>query len=200
MEVPGHIFLFIKSRSLKVRCHVPSTVGPGKENFTSTSGSQTLAGQLGHVAAQGSSFISCTTPDKTLGVQLPVTLIAEFPWVVAPGACPGKLFLVYSLSGSVSSFKNYRARGSAPHHLHLLFCRSVYSEKTTYGSQPETGNSTESLVVILLKTVILNELQPQMSTGAQNVGLYYTISLRHIQGLHKNCNASYTDPCHLEIC
>ena len=100
MYVPGHIFSIIKSRSLKVRCHVPSTVGPGKESFTSTLGSQTLEGQLHHVATQSSSFISCTTPDKTLGVQLLVTLIAEFPWVVAPGACFRKLFPVVFLSSN----------------------------------------------------------------------------------------------------
>ena len=46
------------------------------------------------MAAQGSSFISCTALDKSLGVRPPVTLIAEFPWMVAPGACLGKRFLV----------------------------------------------------------------------------------------------------------
>ena len=69
MHVSRHIFSFIKSRSLKIRCHVPSTVGPGKENLTSTLGSQKLDGQLDYVAAQDSSFISCTSLDKTLGVR-----------------------------------------------------------------------------------------------------------------------------------
>ena len=36
-----------------------------------------------------------TTPDKTLGVRPPVTLIEEFFWVVASGARLGKLFIVY---------------------------------------------------------------------------------------------------------
>ena len=97
MYVAGHSFSFIKSRSLRIRCHVPSTEGPGKETLTSTSASQKSEGQLDYVAAQGSSFIRCTTLDKTLGVRPPpppVTLIAESPWVVAPGACLGKLFLV----------------------------------------------------------------------------------------------------------
>ena len=35
----SHFFSFIKSRSLKIRSHVPSTVGPGKEGVTSTEGS-----------------------------------------------------------------------------------------------------------------------------------------------------------------
>ena len=61
MYVPGHIFSFIKSRSLKIRCHIPSTVGPEKESLTSTLRSQKLDGQLDYMAAQGSSFISCTT-------------------------------------------------------------------------------------------------------------------------------------------
>ena len=39
MYVPSHIFSFIKSRSLKIRSHVPPTVGPGKEGLTSTLGS-----------------------------------------------------------------------------------------------------------------------------------------------------------------
>ena len=75
-------FFITKSRSLKIRYHVPSSVEPGRESLTSTLESQQLDGQLGHVAALGSSFISCTT----LGVRTPVTLIAEFPWVVTPGA------------------------------------------------------------------------------------------------------------------
>ena len=53
------------SRSLKIRSHLTSTVGPGKEDFTSTLGSL----QLDHVAALGSSFISCTSLDETLGVR-----------------------------------------------------------------------------------------------------------------------------------
>ena len=69
--VPGHIFAFVKSRSLKIRHHVPSTAGPGKESLTSNLGSQQLDGQLNHVAALGSSFISCTTLDKILGVRPP---------------------------------------------------------------------------------------------------------------------------------
>ena len=84
----------IAKRSLKIRYHVPSTVGPGKESLTSNLRSQQLDRQLDHVTALGSSFISCTTLDKTLGVRTPVTLIAEFPWVVTPEACLGKLFLV----------------------------------------------------------------------------------------------------------
>ena len=51
-----HIFSFIKSRSLKIRYHFRSTVGPGKESLTSTLESQ----QLDHVTALGSSFIRCT--------------------------------------------------------------------------------------------------------------------------------------------
>ena len=31
----SHFFPFIKSRSLKIRSHIPSTVGPGKEGLTS---------------------------------------------------------------------------------------------------------------------------------------------------------------------
>ena len=65
----------LKSRSLRIRYHVPFTVGPGKESFTFTLGSQQFDGQLDHVTALGSSFISCTA----LGVRTPVTLIAEFP-------------------------------------------------------------------------------------------------------------------------
>ena len=45
---------FIKSRSLKIRSHTPSVVGPGKEDLTSTLGSQ----QLDHVATIGSSFLA----------------------------------------------------------------------------------------------------------------------------------------------
>ena len=47
------------------------------------------------LAALGSMFISFTALDKNLGVRPPVTLIEEFPWVIAPGANLGKLFLVY---------------------------------------------------------------------------------------------------------
>ena len=36
--VSSHIFSFVKSRLLKRRSHVPSTVGPGKERLTSTFG------------------------------------------------------------------------------------------------------------------------------------------------------------------
>ena len=72
-----------KSRSLKI-------VGPGKESLTSTLGSQQLDGLIDHVAAPGSSFISFTT----LSVRTPVTLIAEFPWVVTPGISSG---IIYSL-------------------------------------------------------------------------------------------------------
>ena len=32
-------FSFVKSRSLKIRSHVPSTLGPGKDGLTSTLGS-----------------------------------------------------------------------------------------------------------------------------------------------------------------
>ena len=102
MYVRCHIFSFTKSRSLKIRYHVPSTVGPEKESLTSTLGSQQLDRQLDHVAALGSSFISCTT----LGVRTPVTLIAEFPWVITPGACLGKLFLVINtLRGMLKTTK-----------------------------------------------------------------------------------------------
>ena len=98
MYVPGHIFSFIKCRSLKIRYHVPATMGPGKESLTSTLGFQQLDRQLYHVAALGSSFISCTALHKLLVFYShpppPVTLIVEFPWVVTPGACLGKLFLV----------------------------------------------------------------------------------------------------------
>ena len=38
--------------------------------------------------------MSCTALDKTLGVRRPDTLIEESPWVVAPGASLGQLFLV----------------------------------------------------------------------------------------------------------
>ena len=62
--VPGHIFSFIKSRSLDIRHHVPFTVGPGKESLPSNLGSQ-------HVVALGSSFISCSTLDKFPGVRPP---------------------------------------------------------------------------------------------------------------------------------
>ena len=85
-------FSFIKSGSLKIRYHVPSTAGPGKESLTSSLGSQQLDGQIGHMAALGSGFMSCTT----LGVRTPVTLIAEFPQVVTLGACLGKQTLVYN--------------------------------------------------------------------------------------------------------
>ena len=59
--LPGHIFSFTKSRWLKIRHDVPSTVGPEKESLISNLG---LNGQLDHVAALGSSFISCATLDK----------------------------------------------------------------------------------------------------------------------------------------
>ena len=36
MHVPGHIFSFIESKSLKIKSHVPSTVGHGKEVLIST--------------------------------------------------------------------------------------------------------------------------------------------------------------------
>ena len=62
---------FIKSRSLKIRSHVPSTVGPGKEDLNSTLGSL----KLDHMAALGSSFISCSTVDKTIDVQRPEWLL-----------------------------------------------------------------------------------------------------------------------------
>ena len=83
-------FSFIKSRSLKIRSYVPSIVSPGKEGLTSTLGSE----QLDHVAALGNSFINCTALDKALAVRAPDTFIAESPWVVAPRAYLGKLFLV----------------------------------------------------------------------------------------------------------
>ena len=51
MYVPGHIFLFIKSRLLQIRFHVPSKVGPEKESLTATLGSQKLDGQLDYMAA-----------------------------------------------------------------------------------------------------------------------------------------------------
>ena len=73
---------FIKSRSLKIGSHVPSMVGPGKDGLTSTLGSFK---QLDHFPPLGTSFISCTASDKTLGVRPSNTLIAESPWVVAPG-------------------------------------------------------------------------------------------------------------------
>ena len=95
MYVPCYIFLFLESRSWKIRSHVPCTVGPGKEDLTSTLGSK----QLDHVAALDSSFISCTALDKTLGVRPPDTLIAESLWVVAPGAYLGKLFPVKIIKG-----------------------------------------------------------------------------------------------------
>ena len=75
-----------------------STAGPGKESLTSTLGSQKLHGQSDYMAGQGSSFISCTTLDKTLGVRPPFSLIAECPWVVAQGACLGKLFLDWKIN------------------------------------------------------------------------------------------------------
>ena len=46
------------------------------------------------MAALGSGFIRCTTQDKTVGVRPSDTLIGESLWVAAPGASPGKLFLV----------------------------------------------------------------------------------------------------------
>ena len=77
----SHFFSFTKSRSLKIRYHVASTVGPKKESLTSTLGSQQLDGHLDHVAALGSGFISCTA----LGIRTPVTLIAEFSWGLLQG-------------------------------------------------------------------------------------------------------------------
>ena len=77
--VPSHIFSFIKSELLNIRSHVPSTVGPGKEGLTSTLKSQ----QLVHVADQGSSFITCTAPDKTLGGSNP----RHFNCGVSLGGC-----------------------------------------------------------------------------------------------------------------
>ena len=35
----SHSFLFIKSKSLKIRSHLSSTIGPGKEGLASTLGS-----------------------------------------------------------------------------------------------------------------------------------------------------------------
>ena len=64
-------FSFIMSRSLEIRCHILTTVRPGKVSLTSTLLSQKLDGQLDDVAAQGSSFIRCTTLDKTLRVLPP---------------------------------------------------------------------------------------------------------------------------------
>ena len=90
MYVRCHILSFTKFRSLKIRYHVPSTVEPEKETYTSTLGSQQLGGRINYVAALLSSFISYTT----FGVRTPVTLIAELPWVVTPGACLEKLFSV----------------------------------------------------------------------------------------------------------
>ena len=85
MYVPTHFqvifFSFIKSRSLKIRFHVPSTVGPGKEGLTSTQGSE----QLDHVAALGRGFISCTAVDKTLGVRPPPP--GHFNCRVSLGGC-----------------------------------------------------------------------------------------------------------------
>ena len=66
---------------------------PGKEGLTSTLGSQ----QLNHVAALSNTFISCTVPDKILGVRPLDTFIVESPWAVTPGAYLGKLFLVYTV-------------------------------------------------------------------------------------------------------
>ena len=66
-------FSFIKSLSLKIRSHEPSTVGPGREGFTSTLGAQ----QLDHVAAQGSSFISCTALDKNSYCSTPLHFNCE---------------------------------------------------------------------------------------------------------------------------
>ena len=86
-------FFITKSRFLKIRYHVPTTVEPGKESLTSTLESQQLDGQMDHVVALGSSVISCIT----LGVRSPVALIHEFPWVVTPEACLGELFLVYDV-------------------------------------------------------------------------------------------------------
>ena len=60
-------FSFIKSRLSKIGSHVPSTVGPGKEGLASTLWSL----QLDHVSALGSSFISFTASDKTLGIRPP---------------------------------------------------------------------------------------------------------------------------------
>ena len=75
VHVRFHIFSFTKSRSLKTRYHVPSTVEPGKDSLTSILGFQQLDGQIDQEAAAGISFISCTT----LGVRSPVTFIVEFP-------------------------------------------------------------------------------------------------------------------------
>ena len=81
-------------RSLKIMMyHVPSAVEPGKEKFASTVRwtDRLCPPPPPPPPPLGSSFISCTT----LGVPTRVTLIAEFPWVVTPGACLGKLCLVH---------------------------------------------------------------------------------------------------------
>ena len=96
MYVRCHIFSFTKSS--------PSTVEPGKESLTSTLGSQQLDGQIDQVAALGSSLISCIA----LGVRTPVTLTAEFLWVVTPGACLGKLSFKADNSANFSYFLKVR--------------------------------------------------------------------------------------------
>ena len=66
------------------------------------------------MADLGSSFISSTALDKNHGVRPPFTLIEESPWVVAPGAYLGKLFLVSTFYAEVFQ--------------PMVKTRSVYSE------------------------------------------------------------------------
>ena len=85
----GHVFVVVNF-CLMIKGRVFYICVSSMSHFfiLSSLGSQQLDGQIDHVAAVGSSFISCTT----LGVRPAVTLIVEFPWVVTPGACLGKLF------------------------------------------------------------------------------------------------------------
>ena len=81
-----------------------------------------------------------------------------------------------------------------------------YSVKTAYCTEPEIGNSTHKNTGENRQLLFFNcncnfkQTTTTNVNGSQNVGLYYIISIRHIQGPHKNCNASYIDPFQLEIC
>ena len=103
--MPTAAVFLITAKDLPAAVPLVSAARPGKEGLISTLESQ----ELHHVVAVGSSFISCIALDKTLCVRPPATSIVEYPWVVAPGAYLGKLFLV-ACKGAVCAGLGYHLK------------------------------------------------------------------------------------------
>ena len=107
MYVTGHIFSFIKSRSLTIWSHVRSAVGPGKDSLTSLKGlnSQTtwplLVAVLSAVLLQIKLLVFDTPPPPPRHLNCRISLGGCSRGISREAISSYKLFCFHSVSASI---------------------------------------------------------------------------------------------------